>query len=63
MRRTAIRVDQVMTFKMRKGDDGLWRIVRWMDDPLSTDCGENESTKPAGGRSWSSIKALHGGAR
>ena len=57
------RVDQVMTFKMRKGDDGLWRIVRWMDDPLSTDCGENESPKPAGGRSWSSIKALHGGGR
>ena len=26
-------VDQVMTFKMRKGDDDLWRIVRWLDDP------------------------------
>ncbi len=56
-------VDQVMTFKMRRGDDDLWRIVRWLDDPLSTDCGENESPKPAGGTTWSSIKAAYGGAR
>ena len=53
-------VDQVMTFKMRQGDDGLWRIVRWMDDPLSTDCGEGESNKPAGGSTWASIKAPYG---
>lgn len=61
------RVNQVMTFKMRKGDDGLWRIVRWMDDPLSTDCSENlsdgESPKPAGGSTWSAVKAVHGGDR
>ena len=49
-------VDQVMTFKMRRGDDDLWRIVRWLDDPLSTDCSENESPKPAGRSAWSSIK-------
>ena len=53
-------VDQVMTFKMRRGDDGLWRIVRWMDDPLSTGCDEGPSTKPAGGSTWSSVKATHG---
>ena len=52
-------VDQVMTFKMREGDDGLWRIVRWMDDPLSTDCGEGESAKPAG-TTFSSVKAISG---
>ena len=51
------RVDQVMTFKMREGDDGLWRIVRWMDDPLSTDCSEGESAKPAG-TTFSSVKAI-----
>ena len=52
-------VDQVMTFKMREGDDGLWRIVRWMDDPLSTDCSEGESAKPAG-TTLSSVKAIPG---
>ena len=51
-------VDQVMTFKMREGDDDLWRIVRWLDDPLSTDCGEGESAKPAGTTSFSSVKAI-----
>ena len=50
-------VDQVMTFKMRQGDDDLWRIRRWMDDPLSTTCDEGESTKPAGRPTWASIKA------
>ena len=41
-------VDRVMTFKMRKGDDDLWRIVRWLVDPRSTDCSEDESARPAG---------------
>ena len=41
-------VDQVMTLKMRKGDDDLWRIVRWLIDPLSSDCSEDESARPAG---------------
>ena len=50
------RVDQVMNFKMRRGEDGLWRIVRWIDDPLSGDCGEG---KPAAAEvdSWGRIKA------
>ena len=28
-----------MTFKLREGDDGTWRMVRWIDDPLGGDCG------------------------
>ncbi len=32
------RVDQTMTFKLRQGDDGLWRIRRWMTDALTGDC-------------------------
>ena len=32
------RVDQVMTFKMRRDQEGLWKIIRWDDDPLSGDC-------------------------
>ena len=62
------RVDQVMNFKLREADDGIWRIVRWIDDPLVGDnCGggepeEDESAK-AGPRlppafSWSGIKQL-----
>jgi hypothetical protein len=33
------RVDQIMTYKLRLADNGLWKIVRWIDDPLSGDCG------------------------
>ena len=33
------RVDQFMTFKLRLDDKGLWRIVRWIDDPLAGSCG------------------------
>ena len=62
------RVDQVMNFKLREADDGIWRIVRWIDDPLVGDnCGgdepeEGESAK-AGPKlppsfSWSGIKQL-----
>jgi hypothetical protein len=51
------RVDQVMNFKMRQGDDDLWRIVRWIDDPLAGDCGDG-SAKPTGGISWSAVKRL-----
>ena len=32
------RVDQFMTFKLRLDDKGLWRIVRWIDDPPSGLC-------------------------
>jgi len=39
------RVDQVMTFKLRQGEDGLWRIRRWIDDPLTGAC---DSLEPGG---------------
>ena len=54
------RVEQVMNFKMRQGKDGLWRIIRWIDDPLSggTECGSAAQGKPvAEGRvSWAEVK-------
>ncbi len=50
------RVDQVMNFKMRLGDDGLWRIVRWIDDPLAGDCGDGALSKPTGGETWAGVK-------
>ena len=49
------RVDQVMNFKMRQGADGLWRIVRWIDDPLAGDCGDG-AAKPVGDITWSGVK-------
>ena len=64
------RVDQTMTFKLREGDDGIWRIVRWIDDPLvGDDCGgepeEEEGSAKAGPTllpsvSWSALKQLAG---
>ena len=64
------RVDQVMTFKLREGEDGIWRIVRWIDDALVGDnCGgdepeEDESAKAGPtllpSSSWSAIKQLAG---
>ncbi|MFT5085902.1 MAG: hypothetical protein ACI906_000312 [Candidatus Latescibacterota bacterium] len=48
------RVDQIMTYKMRLADDGLWKIVRWIDDPLSGDCGA--SKRAAQAFTWSSAK-------
>lgn len=59
------RVDQTMTFKLRQGDDGLWRIRRWIDDPLTGDCnsgdggGGEESAKRIATfepTSWSQLK-------
>lgn len=53
---------QVMNFKLRKGDDGLWRIIRWYDDPLSGECGDlgEETEKPVASdlrpASWSQLK-------
>ena len=32
------RVDQVMTFKLRQDEEGVWRMVRWLDDPPSGLC-------------------------
>ena len=49
------RVDQVMNFKMRQAADGLWRIVRWIDDPLAGDCGDG-AAKPVGDITWSGVK-------
>ena len=36
------RVDQVMTFKLRQDEEGTWRIVRWIDDPLTGSCGSGK---------------------
>ena len=48
------RVNQVMTYKLREDREGLWKMVRWDDDPLSGDCG---APKPAGGLSaWTQVK-------
>ena len=33
------RVDQIMTYKLRLNEEGLWKIIRWIADPLSGDCG------------------------
>lgn len=52
------RVNQVMTFKLRQDASGLWKIIRWVDDPLSggTECG-TASSKPAIGISaWAAAK-------
>jgi len=51
---------QVMNIKLRQGDDGLWRIVRWIDDPLSGDCGDGEAKAVAGSlpaATWGVAKA------
>ena len=36
------RVDQFMTFKLRQDEEGTWRIVRWIDDPLTGSCGSGK---------------------
>lgn len=41
------RVDQIMTYKMRLAEDGLWKVVRWIDDPLSGDCGTGKRAAQA----------------
>lgn len=50
------RVDQNMTYKLRLDpDDGLWKIVRWVNDALSGDCGG--AGKPlANAFSWAALK-------
>lgn len=48
------RVDQIMTFKLREGDDGIWRLVRWIADPLVGDCGAGKVLEKD---SWGRIKA------
>lgn len=50
------RVDQIMTYKLRRDpEDELWKIVRWIDDPLAGDCGG--AGKPlANAVSWAVLK-------
>ena len=60
-RDTGFRVDQTMNYKLRKGDDDLWRMARWIDDPLAGDCGGGDETgkvvtPPA---AWSQVKQRH----
>lgn len=53
------RVEQVMNYKLRQGSDGLWRIIRWIDDPLAggTECGTSAQGKPVAGQvSWAEAK-------
>jgi hypothetical protein len=52
------RVDQIMTYKLRLSEDGLWKIARWIDDPLSGDCGGGDDAGKllAHTVSWSTLK-------
>ena len=54
------RVDQNMTYKLRLDpNDGTWKIVRWIDDPLGgADCAEaSEAGKRlANALSWAALK-------
>jgi hypothetical protein len=54
-------VDQTMNYKLREGDDGLWRMARWIDDPLAGDCAGEETGKvataaPGQPATWSQLK-------
>jgi len=47
-------VDQIMTYKLRLTEEGVFKIIRWIDDPLSGDC---DAGKPASGpASWAAVK-------
>ena len=48
------RVHQIMTFKLRECGDGIWRLVRWIDDPILGDCGGGKILETS---SWGHIKA------
>ena len=55
------RVDQNMTYKLRLDpDDGTWKIVHWIDDPLGgADCGGEVSEagkRLANALSWAALK-------
>ncbi len=52
-----VRVDQNMNFKLRQGDDGLWRLTRWIDEPLSGDCAGKRLEPAAESETWGRIKA------
>ena len=54
------RVDQVMTYKLRKDGEDLWKIIRWIDDPLSGDCGtapKKTTTNIVESATWGLIKS------
>ena len=48
------RVDQLMTFKLRQDEEGTWRMVRWLDDPLGGSCAAGKILVEED--SWGSIK-------
>ena len=52
------RVDQNMTYKLRLDpNDDLWKIVRWIDDPLGgADCGAAAGKRLANALSWAALK-------
>lgn len=50
------RVDQIMTYKLRLDpEDGLWKIVRWLNSGLSGDCG-GAGKRLANAFSWAALK-------
>ena len=54
-------VDQIMNYKLRLAGDGLWKMIRWIDDPLSGDCGGFQGgAKPISPSiSWAAAKNHH----
>ena len=50
------RVDQIMTYKLRQDDDGLWKIIRWIDDPLAGDCDTTGKRLANDLRAWAAVK-------
>jgi hypothetical protein len=56
------RVDQLMTFKIRQDNDGLWRLVRWIDDSLdnSGDACGGSAKLTTEATSWGLVKTIIG---
>ena len=56
------RVEQEMSFKLHQRENGLWTIIRWVNDALAGDCGdidvEDNSAKASAARpsSWAALK-------
>ncbi len=50
------RVDQIMTYKLRRTSAGLWEIIRWIDDPLSGTCTDNTGKIAVATRGWSELR-------
>jgi hypothetical protein len=47
-------VSQTMTYKLRLTEEGVWKIIRWVDDPLDGDCNPGKRLAHAPG--WSAVK-------